>query len=1560
MGGIGKTTLAKEYFNSTTGDYVHRYWISFHSSIAESFIQTFNQSDGFQFEGNSEEIFVQICKVLENFQGRNLLVLDNFNNLDEFIVLGQLLPGFDLLVTSRLTPPGSEDFETLKIGALEEKSCRELFYTHYTLSSDDPSLNCLLRLIDYHTLTTELLAKTAQCGEFTIEELLSIWKKEEIVAKKLRLEIYTPYNQGLTQEKRLHQILLTAFRLANIENNNGQIWVLRQFSVLPPLMHISFEILSYLLGCGEGEQKINLKNSLNDLVSKGWIEKIITKKDSDINSSVEVYYEVHPIVQSIIREYLSPTYEAHESLVMALNHLLASDLSTKNPADVFPWVPIGESLISNITNIPFDWKSSLQNNLALVYIEMGLYDNAREVLENLLAYSQDTLGDDHEGVTNWQANLASVHRALGNYQQAKVLLEAALANDLKKYPKESQRILIKQSNLANINRLLGNYNEAKDLLKEVLAYHLNSYGDSHIETALTQCNLGVVYRHLGEYNKALSLLNVSLATYLSYFNSEHPTVNLIKSNLANTYRDLGNYKEARPLLEDALEQNIALLGNNHADVSIQKSDLATIYIKLGEYTKAESLLKEAITIDLKNFGNNHPEVAVKQSNLAHIYLYNEDYLEAKELLEEVLRSNTENFGEDNSETAIAKANLAQVYIELKNYDKSNKLLGNSYKTLVETLGSQHPTTQAVKTSLEVSNAESQENKVNIRTRRSKIQGDKVLGDKILGDKQVKNYYYSLPNSSDIPKDLTGLLPPTLDTTSVFGRKADLEKLSVTLENAKQVVIVNGLGGIGKSTLARLYIKEHEHNFDHIAWFAFADSDFKEVFTSKVLARNLRLNKQNLTSEEFLLLISQKIKELPGSNLLVIDNADNTEEISEYRNFLPVGLNNWKVLITSRGIIDGFEKIYIDTLSFDEAKQLFLAYFPDGAKEDMALNELLNLIGLHTLTIELMAKTLMKGRRLKTVKELLEKVKNKQYANSKLLKQIESDHRYRWKSDDEKRKIRGIYQYLLAVFDWAGLNEHETWLLKQFAVLPTEPIELTIFFEWLGISEEDNDDFGARVEEAFESLVDNGWLQVLIDQENGEVVLLHPILQSLIMFKLPPQLEDIKILLKGIDAYVRIDIISDDFIEKLRFIDTLKFILNVIDTETSNEGLDKVVVRAQLYDRLANLYNIGGDYNKALPYNELAVNLVIRFKEELTLDLTTQVVEERISFFENNLAITLSKLNRFEEAIPLFEKCIAYDLKNYGEDDTNLAAIRNNLAATYQELGENDKAKELLEKVIASNIKNYGRDHIILANGYNNLGWVYQLLGEFRLAVNYLNQALEISKTHLSENHPLIATISSNLGWVYSELAELKKAEKLLTKALDIDLGNYGESHPNIARDRANLGWVYRKLNRLDDAIFHTEKALEIDLMFFEENHSNIATDRNNLGDIYRLKGRYDESKELLEKALESDLVNFGKFHWVVARDYSNLGHLYKSLNKKKKAVEFYEKGLKITLSELGLEHPETSRDYFNLGFAYVEIKEVSKAKKCLKKSYEIAKKIHGKDHFITIQVKKAVDQLKFV
>ncbi len=190
----------------------------------------------------------------------------------------------------------------------------------------------------------------------------------------------------------------------------------------------------------------------------------------------------------------------------------------------------------------------------------------------------------------------------------------------------------------------------------------------------------------------------------------------------------------------------------------------------------------------------------------------------------------------------------------------------------------------------------------------------------------------------------------------FGRADELLRLDTLLNEHENVLLLNGIGGIGKTTVAKEYYHKYATKYDSLIWLDYRESLF-DSFMSKNMQSYFHIIKLAQSAEEAFMSVVKVLSQIEGNNLFVIDNLSNINDFIKYERYLP---KNWKYLVTSRSNIEEYETLYLDRLDEESAKQLFYKYYK-VERDDETLIKIFQRVAYHTLTIEMIAKSYNKSK-----------------------------------------------------------------------------------------------------------------------------------------------------------------------------------------------------------------------------------------------------------------------------------------------------------------------------------------------------------------------------------------------------------------------------------------------------------------------------------------------------------------------------------------------------------------------------------------------------------------------
>jgi tetratricopeptide (TPR) repeat protein len=193
------------------------------------------------------------------------------------------------------------------------------------------------------------------------------------------------------------------------------------------------------------------------------------------------------------------------------------------------------------------------------------------------------------------------------------------------------------------------------------------------------------------------------------------------------------------------------------------------------------------------------------------------------------------------------------------------------------------------------------------------------------------------------------------------------------------------------------------------------------------------------------------------------------------------------------------------------------------------------------------------------------------------------------------------------------------------------------------------------------------------------------------------------------------------------------------------------------------------------------------------------------------------------AEPLYRRALAINENAYGPDHPAVATVLNNLALLLHDTARVAQAEPLMRRVLFIDEKNYGSDHPEVAIDLGNLARLLHTTKRYAEAEPLMRRALEIDEKGLGPDHPNVARDLNNLAQLLIETNRREGVEQLMRRALAIDEKSSGPYHPEVAIDLSNLARLLLQTNRLVEAVPKFERAADIFRAAFGDDHPNVRT-----------------------------------------------------------------------------------------------------------------------------------------
>ncbi|MCX7749634.1 MAG: tetratricopeptide repeat protein [Clostridia bacterium] len=763
--------------------------------------------------------------------------------------------------------------------------------------------------------------------------------------------------------------------------------------------------------------------------------------------------------------------------------------------------------------------------------------------------------------------------------------------------------------------------------------------------------------------------------------------------------------------------------------------------------------------------------------------------------------------------------------------------------------------------------------------------------------EIYNKIPSKPTLKEVPVDLTNI---TYKGEGIIGRETELEELHTRLSNSRMVLVVNGIGGIGKTALCREYIQKCRCQYKYAAWVNCTGRIRDSIVTT--LGNSLREHiyfeeKDNMDQRFDKILCFLNV--LDGKVLLVIDN------IGQYTQEEINALNNLKaaVLASSRYLLTGFESYPLGFMNMENCMRLFYIHYT-LEKQDRLVKEIIECAGLHTLTVELLAKTAKYAR--KRLSDFYEILKEKGFSLKGLSNTLSATSTTSWDGDIERRRI---IDHILKVFDMSKLDESEAYILMNLSILPSIATDCEELAGWLGLESPDTLNF----------LVEKGWLT-----DQGFDVLIHPVVAESVRELTKPNARKCQTLIESLELLLDYDS-YENWLRKIKYIVYAESVIKHLEGNRTESF-------ARLYNNIAVIYHGIGNFEKALKFSLRALEL----RKEL---LGEQHPDFAISL--NKIALVYHDMGNFGKALECSLRALELRKELLGEQSQDFATSLNTIAVIYQAMGNFDKALEFSLRAFDLYKGLLGEQHPHVATSLNNLAVIYQAIGDFDKSLEFSLQALELRKKLLGEQHPDFATSLNNIAAIYEAIGNFDKALEFSLQALKLRKELLGEQHPDFATSLSNSAAIYQAIDDFDKALEFSLQALELRKELLGKRHPHVATSLNNIAGIYKDMDDFEKALEFSRQALELRKELLGERHPHVADSLNNIAVLYKDTGDFDKALEFSLQALELRKELLGEQHPDFTSSLNSIALLYKAMGSFDNALEFSLRALELSKGLLG-------------------
>jgi tetratricopeptide (TPR) repeat protein len=336
-------------------------------------------------------------------------------------------------------------------------------------------------------------------------------------------------------------------------------------------------------------------------------------------------------------------------------------------------------------------QATLMDTMGTVYKSLGLYAEARTLLERGLATRRTLYGDRNREVAQSEANIGQLLGLQADFAAATRMYEQAIQT-LREAPEPNPAELAQALfGLAHVRSLQGEYGAAEELFRESIEIQRQTAEAETLELARSLDQLGGTLAIQARYEEAEPLLREALAMRRRLIPSGvHPDLTDSLNNLAVFLYEIGEFEETEQLFRESLDIDLRLLEENHPELAYAYNNLAVVLQDTKEFEAAQEYFQRALDIRLAGLGEQHPLTAQSLNNMAFLYYDQGDIERAMEFSRRALATYRSAYPGDHPDVAFGLQNLAGWLVEQGDYEQAAPLLEEALAMNQRALPSDHP------------------------------------------------------------------------------------------------------------------------------------------------------------------------------------------------------------------------------------------------------------------------------------------------------------------------------------------------------------------------------------------------------------------------------------------------------------------------------------------------------------------------------------------------------------------------------------------------------------------------------------------------------------------------------------------------------------------------------------------------------------------------------------------------------------------------------------------------------------------------------------------------------
>ncbi|XP_076672115.1 uncharacterized protein LOC143371117 [Andrena cerasifolii] len=788
--------------------------------------------------------------------------------------------------------------------------------------------------------------------------------------------------------------------------------------------------------------------------------------------------------------------------------------------------------------------------------------------------------------------------------------------------------------------------------------------------------------------------------------------------------------------------------------------------------------------------------------------------------------------------------------------------------------------------------------------------------------------------------------------SFSGRIRELDNLHILLQGpdtagTSPLVSIIGLGGVGKSELARKYINQYTADYDNKVIWINAESyqDLAESFR-RLSCDVLRISTKNVNNEEKEMssIVEDVYKFFSrGKSLFVFDNAEKYKSQNDFDRgidqFLPSlspTYNRPHVLITSRNQKwpKNIKVLQLDVFSEEEAMEFIkLSLNLENVGQNEDIKELAG--QLHFLPLALQQAVAYIRVYDKKLRHVGAKFEIRDYLvryNEKTNEVLD----FEFPEDSENDYTRTVFTTWNVTLD---MIEHKEG--------GNDALEILYIVSYLAPEGIPTDMFSNLIKniEKLASAVELLEQYSMVNSEHA-MVNVHRLVQQVIRIHLQKQNQEQEILIKALQLFNRGNITSGN----------INHALSVWNYSNKYKELVKKFLPLSSYiscalmssARFGDAYLFGEnilqlihilppEYSVLQGFCSTLNNIGMALLEQGKYDIALKTLQDALNF-ENkifglnscesivtkiNISNVLIAQSKYNEALKCSQEVLDVWKDTLGNDHPKILSVKHDIAVILLYKGEHNKALRILQDIYVLQEATLGANDSETLKTKAGIAGVLYKQSRYDESLQILQEIF--NESTLEKNHPITIKLRRNIAGILFSQGKFSDALGTYQSVLNAEKSIFGEDHPDVLCTRRHIAEALRELGEYDRALEICQDVFEKQINILAPDNIHIIHTQNTKAGILNEQMKYSDALTIYHDVLKRMKVILGDSHPDTVKVRNCIAVIYSKQGKSDKAFQHYAEILSIQKQNLGENHLDTLITKKNMGMLFYNKNEGGKA-----------------------------------